>query len=331
MWFRLDVEIYRDSRVRVGRCAAVWPWLLAQLKVHGGSCAELDIDAGMCAEDLRIPPNIAEDQIEGAKRVGLLVRGSDERWRTPNWDRYQPDARAKSSQRRTEQETSNVIESQGPDGTIHHRPVLSQGRTGTNKDNYQNRTPLHEGEYLIKSRAGACDPPREAGASNVRGQGPSDCVNYTVGDSGPKRVVDGVERYQFWAVREMFQARWPTYDWNTRKMTEFVREVIEEAPAAVIDQAVGSTGYERLTAPWGVKKLCQALMGRQRKQSRVSMSSAEDIRAQAFLALRSDPARLDLVIDQMISANEPPPTDEMRELIHQRLAALGRPVPPLFR
>ena len=97
-WIRFDVQTYMDAKVRLGRCGAVWPWVLTTLKRCGGSVTDEDLEPVLCAADLCIEVEQVEAQLAGAKRVGLLVRSGDE-WVTPGWDTYQPDPRARWDKR----------------------------------------------------------------------------------------------------------------------------------------------------------------------------------------------------------------------------------------
>lgn len=143
-WLRLDVQTYADAKVRIGRCGAVWPWCLATIKRCGGTASDEDLDHMLAAADLCIPLDLAREQIEGAKRVGLLVQ-QDGEWTTPRWDEYQPDPRVRGSARRKAKgiqsdpgrprdNPTRPRDKGGCPDPSHFDPCYGTGRDGTLRD-----------------------------------------------------------------------------------------------------------------------------------------------------------------------------------------------------
>ena len=77
-YLKLDPQCHNDSKVRRARAGAAWPWVLCRLKHGMGTCADEEIDHELLALDLNIPEDLAEEQLAGLQRVGLLVRAAPE-------------------------------------------------------------------------------------------------------------------------------------------------------------------------------------------------------------------------------------------------------------
>ena len=128
-WFRASANMHADVLVRKARAGAAWHWVLCRLKDSRGWATDNDLDPWRAGEDMHIPESIALDQIEGLKRVGLLVRDG-ELWTTPNWNRYNPPDKRPRSDKRTP-----VDVGESPTRPkVSQTSRLSQRRDGTGRD-----------------------------------------------------------------------------------------------------------------------------------------------------------------------------------------------------
>jgi len=123
-WLKLAANIHYDARVRKARAGAVWPWVLCRLKDGDGEASEDDLDPILAAGDLCVEVEVAERQLDGLRRVGLLVE-AEGAWTTPNWHEYQNSSTARVRAHRERQRNSmdlgsprNVSERVGTLGNV---------------------------------------------------------------------------------------------------------------------------------------------------------------------------------------------------------------------
>ena len=175
-WLRFDVQTYADAKIRIGRCGAVWPWCLTVLKRCGGAAADEDLDPMLAAADLSIPLELAAEQLDGAKRVGLLVDDGEGGWTTRNWKLYQADPRKRSDRR----DPDGPRDPQGRPGTPREQglgpresgggprssrfdPVYGTGRDDTGRDSEQQRAGAREGQAVEQVEPHSLPDPGEQG------------------------------------------------------------------------------------------------------------------------------------------------------------------------
>lgn len=184
-WLRLDASMHSDAKIRIAQAGAVWPWVLCQMKRCGGRLTDDDLMPGLAALDCSITAEQAAAQLDGLKRVELLVKG-DGWWTTPMWDVYQPktgaqrmrEHRARKAEGRDEIASPSVTErhESSPRVTSRHRvtdvarvTADGTGRDGTGQTNSSANAdspelPLGDGvePQPPEPKAKRVDPEREA-------------------------------------------------------------------------------------------------------------------------------------------------------------------------
>lgn len=128
-WLKLVAAMHADPRVRKARAGAVWPWVLCRLKDGNGAISPHDLDAFICGEDCHIGEGLAEKQLAGLKRVGLLVE-CEGGWTAPSWGEHQGDTSAERTRRYRERKAQSAA----PDGDTAVTPVTVTPVTVTDGD-----------------------------------------------------------------------------------------------------------------------------------------------------------------------------------------------------
>ena len=142
-WLRLTAAAHFDPKVRRARAGAVWPWVLCRLKDGDGVVSADDLDPVIASQDCHIPEDLADAQMSGLYKVGLIVEADGGGWTTPNWDAYQPaTSRDRMRKLRLKQKDDAVhsdVTSTNPapcDVTLGQSDVTSRARVsdGTGRD-----------------------------------------------------------------------------------------------------------------------------------------------------------------------------------------------------
>lgn len=344
-WVRLDVTYCNDAAVRLARCGAVFPWLVCQLKLNGGACSDTDLHPSLAAQDLNIPDELAAAQIEGAKRFGLLTKGADDRWRTPNWDKYQIDPRPNHRERDAAPPVST-------DRTGAGRPTDPPGRPGENTGHgggvpFSPRgvpgTDRADGTGRDVTNDGTLTPqtPLSGGWVSASGTQNQDDAGGTIkADHDADRDItateeerDGVRWYTPHGAALAMMGRWRDEHWHMPALSRLSRDVANAAPAEVIDLALTDQHTGTMFRPHGMLGVLKRLQA-PAKKGRLTDSASAAVRDEGVAAMVAkytrDPAEVASLVDELLVAGERPPP-ALLPVIHDHYKRARRAVPELFQ
>lgn len=320
-WFRLDASTYQTADIRLARCGAVWPWLLAQMKLArepDGAVEPKAIDPSLAALDLGIDKATATRQIESAFEYGLIVRSEDGLVRTRNWSAYQPDPRAKSYDRG---------KNTGSPGTNTPSPRDVPVGPWVDNDRDKDKDPLSPPEGGLRtSREGEGEgipltksPLREDPDGTTRVSSPPPA----------EEIRDGEAYYTPWGLQMKVGSYWILPASEAERVHKICRKLVAYKKET-IDAALSSEDRRRIDGPAGLESICRRI---ERRKAVYGLSDHEAARAEnvaeAMAKLRTDPAKLDQLIEDCRMAQEKPPK-ELAKLIRARIRAKGEAIDRIF-
>lgn len=329
-WLRLDATVFQNATVRIAECGAIWPWILCQLKLNGGACTALQLHPKLAANDLGIPREIAERQRIAAEENGLISAGADGLYRSRNWDKYQPDSRPWSGDRK---KATKRVARKAPDASTVHdsqgTPEVSQSLPSPPRADGDG-----DGNKKTTTRTVGGSRDRDPGGGESFGiTSPGDGLPDAESILGPMtRIVDGVEHYTDRGARSVLIPAWPNEFWDQPNLHRFCIEIANEFPKQVVDAALKMKGIRQLHRPFALKRYCQEAASKAGAKARIT-TTGDSLLKQAQLEqlaeLAADPELLDeLIEDCRVAVERPSP--EIRELIRERLTARGGVVDILF-
>lgn len=249
-WFRFAANAHADSQVRRARAGAVWPWVLCRLKDGDGVATDDDLHPEAAADACHdVEVAAAARQLDGLRRVGLLVPAEGGGWTTPRWPDYQPDPSGADRARRHRWKDRNgydrdvtarhVTSRDVTPATVRHgasRDVtaVTVDRTGQDKTG-QDVPPVSE-VVGTSSRARADEPPPAAAgraAQVAEGQRPPETPIIPGLRTVAERWAHATGRAPSLATRQRLEA--------------LSTEVGPERVVAAINQAVEADGRGGIT------------------------------------------------------------------------------------
>jgi len=149
-WLRLNADFHLAPKLIKAKAAGIWPHVLTALKRGDGFIDEDELDPEVFEALTCIPASVVAAQLDGLKRVGLLLLDGD-RWTTPGWERYQPDPgasdRAKAWRESNEAKSKAKSPRTGPNSS--HSSQRERTESNRSERTERERTPDGTGRDVI--------------------------------------------------------------------------------------------------------------------------------------------------------------------------------------
>lgn len=309
-WLRLNVTVFQETKVQLAGCGAVYPWMLARVKLLGnGTVTRMDMHPKLAARDLSIPVDIAHEQIEGAFEFGLFTEADDGSVTVDDWHQFQIDPRPNSRYRKKKTSPKQSRSTPGTPRDVPGTPHPSPGDVPIG--------PWVDNDY-DKDRSTPLTP-LGGGAAEEQGSA----------GTPPKRQVAGVEHYTAQGLKLRLIPIWPI-EWHRPNAGTFLAN-LAKFPASVVDAAITEATSKGHDKPWILKTLCQKYEKKAQAGAESGQKIQEEAMRQQLRRMEQDPAEVHALAQDCLAAKVRPPNDEVRRLIVRWYETEGLSVPELFR